>query len=250
MLKLLVMFPTQCPICKQESLEYNDDETYCPKCLVYRKRLNIVQRQIIWARKRKYWGWRIAILLWFVVVLVQNIIDNDFSIQRTANPLSLFDFGIHELGHALFSFLGDFIHILGGSLFQLLFPLIVIAAFLQQKWYYAAALCWCWLGISLFDVATYVADARARLLPLAVGPAIFSVDMSNPDAAYDRGHDWYQLLSRTGLLDFDLSIAFGIRVAAVIAFVIGFILAGFLLWHMAVGTKRRQSAETQAIDLV
>lgn len=179
------------------------------------------------------------ILFWFIVLLRANLRNPSFALNRLGNPFSALDMGMHELGHLLFSPFGEFMHILGGSLFQCIFPLLWLFGFLQKKWYFAATMCWCWLGINLFDVATYAADARARELPLAVGFGIFGVDPTNPDAAYDQGHDWYQLLSRTNHLNSDLAIAQGLRVAAVAMFVIGLTLGIILLIQMLATSFRR-----------
>ena len=130
-------------------------------------------------------------------------------------------------------------HILGGSLFQCLFPLLGLVGFLQKKWYFAASLCFCWLGLNLFDVATYVADARARLLPLSVGFGAFGIDPSDTDSAYDHAHDWYQILSRTHHLNSDLTIAHGLRVAATVVFLIGLTLGAILLIQMFASSIQR-----------
>ncbi len=130
-------------------------------------------------------------------------------------------------------------HIAGGSIFQCLVPLLALAGFLQKKWYFAASLCFCWLGLNLFDVATYAADARARLLPLSVGPGILGINPADTDAAYDRAHDWYQLLSRIDRLDSDLAIAQGLRVAATVVFIIGLTLASILLLQMILSSVKR-----------
>lgn len=183
--------------------------------------------------------------MWFVVMLVQNLKNPIFAMNRLSNPFSALDFGMHELGHQIFSVFGEFMRIAGGSIFQCLFPLLWMIGFLQKRWYFAAAMCWCWLGLNLFDVATYAADARARLLPLSMGLGIFGIDLTDMDAVYDKGHDWYQLLLRTGHLEKDLLIAKGLRIAAVAMFVTGFILGGILLTQMVVGFVRRRSLGKQ-----
>lgn len=172
-------------------------------------------------------------------MLVDNLHKLDFALHRTSNPFSALDFGVHELGHLLFSKFGEFMHILGGSLFQVIFPILWMIGFLQKKWYFAASLCWCWLGLNLFDVATYVADARARTIPLATGFGVFGIDPTNVDAAYDRSHDWYQILSRTNHLNSDLAIADSLRVAGTICFIIGLTLAFTLLLQMFIGSVER-----------
>lgn len=232
------MLPKECPVCKQKALSYDSEYIFCTNCPIYRKPLRIDQKPLAWAGER-YWWWRLPILAWFIVMLTDSLHHYAYAASRLSNPLSAFDLGIHELGHILFSPFGEFMHILGGSLFQCLFPLLWFAACLQKKWYFAASLCWCWLGFNLFDVATYVADARARSLPLAVGFGIFGIDPTDTEAAYDRGHDWYQLLSRTHHLNSDLAIAHGLRVAAVVVFLLGLLVGGILIVQMLVSSIQR-----------
>ena len=204
------------------------------------KQMSILQKPLAWARERSWW-WRAPILAWFITMLLGNLHNSSYALSRLSNPFSALDFGIHELGHILFSPFGDFMHILGGSLFQCLFPLLWLAGFLQKKYYFAASLCFCWLGLNLFDVATYVADARARLLPLSVGLGGLGMDPTDSDAAYDHAHDWYQILSRTHHLNSDLAIAHGLRVAAVVVFLIGLALGAILLTQMFVSSIQRRS---------
>lgn len=185
--------------------------------------------------------WRIPVLAWFVFLLIENLHDNKYAMQRMKNPLSALDFGVHELGHFVFMPIGGLWQILGGSIFQCFLPLLALAGFLQKKWLFGATMCLPWLGLNLFDVAAYAADARARELPLSGPPALAGMIGGDTDAAYNAGHDWYQILSRTGHLSSDLAIAHGLRIAAVICFAAGIFLGGLLLVQMLIGSYRRQS---------
>ncbi len=223
------MLPTICPVCEQDALHYDKDNIYCTNC-EYSKPLTWLQKPFAWATDKQPL-WRVGILALFVLFLCLNLKDPSYALNRLANPFSMFDFGIHELGHIIFRPFGEFMTILGGSLFQCIFPFLWMAGSIQKRWYFAACMCWCWVGLNLFDVATYAADARARLLPLAAGPGGIGADASD-ESVYDHAHDWYQILSRTGHLNSDLAIAQGLRIAAVITFLIGFTLGGMLLVRM------------------
>lgn len=223
------MLPRTCPACKHRSLIYSQTEVYCTNCPIYRKPLSMFQKPFVWASKKQGW-WRVPILLWFGVMLVQNWHNPWFAINRLANPFSALDLGIHELGHMLFEPFGEFMHIAGGCLFQCLFPLLWMIGFLQKRWYFAASMCWCWLGLNLFDVAAYAADARARLLPLTTGLA--GLGDQGSDEAYDKAHDWYQLLSRTHHLNWDLAIGHMLRVAATMSTFIGLTMGVVLVFYM------------------
>jgi hypothetical protein len=90
----------------------------------------------------------------------------------------------HEAGHLFFSFLGQTLQVLGGTLGQLFFPVACCLHFLRSRQNVEAALCGVWFAESLMYAATYMADARAQALPLVGGHI----------------HDWNWLLSRAGLL--------------------------------------------------
>src|SRR4029450_2953333 len=60
----------------------------------------------------------------------------------------------HEAGHVIFSPLGRFMTVLGGSLFQILVPLICAVSFAYQyEDRFAAAVCAWWAGQNVVDVA-------------------------------------------------------------------------------------------------
>ena len=108
----------------------------------------------------------------------------------------------HEAGHPLFGFLSERLAVYGGTLMQLLMP--AAGAFESWREQKAGAFHFCliWLAENLFNVARYMADARAHELPLVGG--------LDPEYA----HDWTEILSRWGLLDADTSLAFGLRLGA------------------------------------
>ena len=77
------------------------------------------------------------------------------------------DLVFHEAGHVIFGFFGEFIAVLGGSLNQVLMPLIATIAFLRTRQPASATVTLWWTGQSLTDVAIYAADGRAKALPLS-----------------------------------------------------------------------------------
>jgi hypothetical protein len=108
----------------------------------------------------------------------------------------------HEFGHLLFSPLGEWTMYLGGSLFQILLPLLLAGHFVfKQHQPFPAAVCLWWCGQNFIDVAPYIADARALALPL-IGE--WSGEMV--DARAFR-HDWHNILGRVGGLAHDRSLA-------------------------------------------
>jgi len=102
----------------------------------------------------------------------------------------------HEAGHPLFGLLGwEALTILGGTLMQLLVPLVVAASFWLRRDAYGTAVAGVWGFENLLNIARYLADARAQVLPLVGGGE----------------HDWTALLSRWGCLAQDTGIAHVIR---------------------------------------
>lgn len=128
--------------------------------------------------------------------------------------------GIHELGHIVFRFFGYFIMIAGGSILQCLVPIISIFMFYRQRDFFAIAVSFGWLSTNLFYVATYIADARPMCLPL-VSP--FGGEVV---------HDWHYLLGATGLLNYDQTIAFIVRIAAAGSMLLCLVFGGWLVWRM------------------
>jgi len=123
----------------------------------------------------------------------------------------------HEFGHVLFMPFGDFWMILGGSLFQVLLPLIVMLAFsIQQRDNFGAAIMLWWCGQSFIDVSPYIADAQSRSLQLISGLG-------------KESHDWGNLLGMTNNLhntDFIAQSSFTIGCCIML---LSFIWAGALL---------------------
>jgi hypothetical protein len=116
---------------------------------------------------------------------------------------------MHEAGHIIFSFLGNFMGVLGGTLMQLIMPAIVTGAFLlKNRDAFGASLGLWWLGQSFMDNAPYINDARAGELPLLGG-------VTGKEAP--GYHDWENILGRLGWLQYD-------HLLATISFTLGIVL--------------------------
>ena len=97
----------------------------------------------------------------------------------------------HEAGHPIFSILGERITVYGGTMGQLAFPLVAAFSFRRQHATASYAFTLLWLGENLFNIARYMADARAQILPL-VG---------------NGEHDWTEIFSRWNVLSSDTTLA-------------------------------------------
>lgn len=98
----------------------------------------------------------------------------------------------HEAGHVIFSPLGRFMAVLGGSLMQLLVPAGLTVGFVYYyKNPFAGSVTLWWLGYSCMDLAPYIYDARDMQLLLLGGGT----------GAETGGHDWNNLLRWMNALD-------------------------------------------------
>ncbi len=73
---------------------------------------------------------------------------------------------IHEGGHFFFSWFGYIVMILGGTLGELLVPLLCAAYFWWHRETTAVAFCSFWFFENFLYIGTYMADARSQDLPL------------------------------------------------------------------------------------
>lgn len=106
----------------------------------------------------------------------------------------------HETGHIIFRPFGKLATSLGGTLAQLLMPLICMGVFLvKTRDTFAASFCLWWLGQNFMDIAPYIDDARRLTMPLVGG----NTGMTSPYGF----HDWEFILTETGLIRYDHTFA-------------------------------------------
>jgi hypothetical protein len=147
-----------------------------------------------WARRRA-WLPRalvVAALVWFA-----GRLTFDPGRWTIFGPI---DLAIHEAGHVVFGFAGEFVTAFGGTLLQCLAPLLAAIVLARLPDCFGVAFCGVWLGVNLHAVAHYMADARAQVLPL--------VTIGGGDAQ----HDWSFLFGQLGVLGADTAIAGAVRV--------------------------------------
>jgi len=169
-----------------------------------------------WCRGRN-WYVRVPFLIWLAYVLVRHLSNPMYS-----SILGALNLGLHEFGHLVFSPFGQFLQILGGSLFQVFAPIFGIFNFYRQEDFFAIALSFGWFSTSLFDMARYVSDARTMNLPL----------VSPFGGGDDAIHDWNFLLSRLGLLQLDTKLAFLVKCIATLSMLVCLVFGAWLLWQM------------------
>ncbi|HQX54796.1 MAG TPA: hypothetical protein PLP07_02630 [Pyrinomonadaceae bacterium] len=119
------------------------------------------------------------------------------------------DLPIHETGHLLFRPFGEFMMVAGGSLFQVIFPIVFVGYFIWQRSYYSASIVMLWVGQSILNVWVYASDAVVMQLVLTSG-------FTGSEGSF---HDWNYMLSHFGLLDSTKGIVKVIRFVGAITII-------------------------------
>jgi hypothetical protein len=123
---------------------------------------------------------------WGLVLMRLDYRTGEIGSSFLHRPILVF----HEAGHVVFMALGEWFSVLGGTLGQLLMPLILaLALLLKNRDPYGASIGIWFLGVSLMDVAPYMYDALEPQLVLLSGRT-----------GEDGPHDWVYLFQSMGLL--------------------------------------------------
>lgn len=161
----------------------------------------------------------IILLIWSCKFILTPMASN-YSMESLWHLVNL---PFHEAGHLIFRPFGRIIHSLGGSMGQLLMPLICLAALLiKAKDPFGGSFCLWWFGENFIDIAPYLNDARALRLPLVGG----NVGHSSPYGF----HDWEFILNELGLLRYDHILATISNILGIILMLVSFLWGGFVLF--------------------
>jgi hypothetical protein len=156
------------------------------------------------------WGWK-----FILSSLATNDVGNSF--------FHLVNLPFHEAGHLFFGFFGRWIGSLGGTLGQLLVPIVCLLAFLiKSKNPFGASIALWWLGENFMDIAPYINDARKQELMLLGG-------VTGKEADYGY-HDWEFILREIGLLRHDHTLARLAHDFGILLMLLSFAWAGYLLY--------------------
>ncbi len=190
----------RCPKCDARFAPPRAEDAECPQCGIWFHKWTVeplavdaalpVEATAVAVPDRLSWFGRAATLL-FVALWGWRLAAMDYrDAEINGSFMHLIVLPIHEAGHVFFIPFGEFMSILGGSLFQVALPLAIGAAFLRrQRDPFGAAICLWWAGASVVDLAPYVWDS--------LNPQMI---MLGGHTGEEGPHDWIYLLGRLGAL--------------------------------------------------
>ena len=157
----------------------------------------------------------LAVLAWWTIGFAVHPLNGAYV---GASFLHLVNLVFHEAGHVLFSPFGGFMTAFGGSLMQVLIPVVCVVSFVKREDLFAAAVCAWWAGQNLIDLGPYIADARALQLVLLGGHTGAEVE----------GHDWEAILTSLGWLAYDRTLGYTAHWVGVVTMVGAIGVAGWM----------------------
>ncbi len=174
--------------------------------------------------RSRSWLLRLPILIWLALEVRTYLRD-----PYHAPLWDGMNLAFHEIGHVVFLPFPEFLTVLGGTLLQILIPLVAGWILIRQKDDFGGAVALFWLGTNLMGIAVYVGDARSQALPL-VSP--FPGEIV---------HDWNYILGTLGLLESDARIARLVRTLGYTSLLTSVLVGGWMLLVMGTDPVRRRN---------
>ncbi|HEX9659520.1 MAG TPA: hypothetical protein VGA18_04430 [Rhodothermales bacterium] len=134
--------------------------------------------------------------------------------RKDYSLLDAADLFVHELGHLVFAFMGEPLRMAGGTLLQIIVPILLVVGFLKGDYRLGVQFSLFWLGQNFLNISVYAQDARRQMLPLVGGR--------------HARHDWNWMLGQLGILEWDQGIGFFFIALAVAAFAAAVIAPKYL----------------------
>ena len=230
-----------CPKCK---FEQNQNRIECPRCgIIFEKYQNIhnheIHQKIITTDEPNFlsglffyvkpdiglgqWAGQCIVLAIILFLGIKYMILPIKSNEIANSFFHLVNLPFHEAGHIFFRPFGRLMTSLGGSLGQLLMPLICMVVFLikTRDPFGASATLW-WFGENFIDIAPYINDARSLSLPLIGG----NFGYSSPYGF----HDWEFILTELGWSHLDHMFAKISHFSGSALMIIAYIWGGTILY--------------------
>lgn len=130
----------------------------------------------------------------------------------------------HEAGHPIIGLFSRRLEPYGGTIGQLVFPCVLAIGFWRKGQALSLAGAVIWFFENWLNIARYMADARARQLPLVGG----------------GDHDWHTIFSRWHVLQYDLQIASLVKVVGWIGMLAACL---WVCWRAWQDRRRPESAD-------
>ncbi len=158
-------------------------------------------------------------------ILVALLIVNDYRFIPIIDDANV---ALHEAGHFIFHVFGNTMGLWGGTLGQLLPPIISVVVFWRQKSLVSVAVALLWLFENFFDIAAYIETARSE------GPVVSGVMGIGI-------HDWWRILIRWRVLQYDTTIATIVRVMGWVGLFSTVVWMTYLWWRCRKPYTRQQT---------
>ena len=169
-----------------------------------------------WDVPRPVWYGRLGLLA-VIAVWATSVVLSRMTEPPTLLHLTVILF--HEAGHVIFMPFGEALRVAGGTLGQLLMPLVCAVALHRRGDNFGAAICLAWMGMSVMDASVYAYDAADPLLPLIGG-----------GTGSDSFHDFIFLFERYGQLGHARGWAMAMKALGAIAACVALAWAAVLLF--------------------
>jgi len=239
-----------CPKCGFDNAK-EEDNTVCPQCgLVYEKWLKNqfkskeaaqpastrstslsfyqeLKKRLLYVPKhfsRQHFYVNVVIYLVFFTWGWSFILADHYSAELNQSFMHVINLVFHEAGHVIFTLLGNFMRIIGGSLLQLIVPLVILFSLLiKNKDTFGASIGLWWFSQSLMDLVSYINDAERQEMWLLGG--VQGKDMPGI-------HDWNNILSELDMLQSAHGIATLTSWSAITLMLVAFVWGAVLLKKM------------------
>ena len=169
-----------------------------------------------WDVPRPVWYGRLGLLA-VIAVWATSVVLSRMTEPPTLLHLTVILF--HEAGHVIFMPFGEALRVAGGTLGQLLMPIVCAVALHRRGDNFGAAICLAWMGMSVMDASVYAYDAADPLLPLIGG-----------GTGSDSFHDFIFLFERYGQLGHARGWAMAMKALGAIAACVALAWAAVLLF--------------------